>query len=304
MKHMTSFYMVCCYIAAAVTISACEKPLIGEDVAEIAEPDVQGEVKTKKFTFTTKGEFQMESYQAAKRAPAYLTAPDNTMTDLWVFDYVDGVLQQQLHQTATDSDWGQPTMNLTYATHHIYFVASRGAEPIVDTDGHVITFETPRDTYWKDYEVTVVSTSNGNRAVTLDRVVTKLSLSITDYIPEDIATVTITPEHRYYGLNYTTGEAVEDSSQPVPITVPDSKKGNASGLTISMFSFSPAAEWVSDINVTAETATGSLLGSATITDAPFQRNRVTNYSGSLFSQSGQFQLSVNADWDEPYAGTW
>ena len=300
MKHTNLLSLICCCIVAATVMTSCGKAVYEES----GQTEEETATKTKKFTFTTKGDFQLVNYQSARKAPAYLSATDNTLTDLWVFDYVDGQLQQYLHQTSNDADWGQPTMNLTYNTHHIYFVASRGAEPVVDTNEHTIIFSIPRDTYWKDYEVTVVSTSNGNRAVTLDRVATKLSVTITDRLPENISTISVTPSVWYHGLDYTTGEAVEGKTQTTTITVPESKKGSEDGMTIGMFSLSSASEWTTDINIKAETATEVQLGETTITEAPFQRNRVTNFSGRLFFQSGNFQLSVDSDWNEPYIGTW
>lgn len=46
----------------------------------------------------------------------------------------------------------------------------------------------------KDYEVSVVSTSNGNRAVTLDRVATKLRLTVVDKVPDGCQDVKVTPD--------------------------------------------------------------------------------------------------------------
>jgi hypothetical protein len=140
--------------------------------------------------------------------------------------------------------------------------------------------------------------------VTLDRVATKLSVTITDRLPEDISTISVTPSVWYHGLDYTTGEPVEGKTQTTTITVPEAKKGAEDGMTIGMFSLSSASEWTTDINIKAETATGVQLGETTITAAPFQRNRVTNFSGKLFSQSDNFQISIDSDWNEPYIGTW
>ena len=138
---------------------ACEKPILGE-VEEESVPSGMGGVKSSKnFTFTVKGDFGAATFRRS-----YLTADGKDMTDLWVFDYMDGVCVQTVHQTADDADWGAPKMSLSYGSHHVYFLASRGEGATVDADGHTITWTGPRDTFWKDYEVEVVSTSNGNRA--------------------------------------------------------------------------------------------------------------------------------------------
>ena len=70
---------------------------------------------------------------------------------------------QSIHQTTSDETWGQPQMSLTLGTHHV-FVASRG---VSHGDGCGTVAGQRCVCRWKDYEVTVVNTSNGNRAVTL-----------------------------------------------------------------------------------------------------------------------------------------
>ena len=145
---------------AAALMFGCEKPVfdnVVEDNSTVAE------VQSKNFTFTVKGDFGSATFTRG-----YLTADGQDMTDLWVFDYVDDVCVQSVHQTSGDEAWGKPTLTLGYGSHHVYFVASRGEGATLDVDGHVITWTGPRDTFWKDYEVEVVSTSNGNRAV-IDR---------------------------------------------------------------------------------------------------------------------------------------
>ena len=149
---------------AVATLTACEKEIITEEEDETVS-DGSAIEKTKKFTFTVKGDFTDEWKPVTR---GYLSADGKDMTDLWVMDYVGGQLVQQIHQSDnTAEDFGRPVMNLSYGTHHVYFVASRGSSPVLNTTDGTITWSSVRDTFWKDYEVSVVSTSNGNRAVTL-----------------------------------------------------------------------------------------------------------------------------------------
>lgn len=48
----------------------------------------------------------------------------------------------------------------------------------------------------------------------------------------------------------------------------------------------------------------AMNGNKAIADAPFKANRTTAYSGSLFTNSGAFSLSLNDEWDTDYTGTW
>lgn len=252
-------------------------------------------------TFAVEGDFDMPEFGAMTRA---LTADGKAMTDLWVLDYMDGVLVGQLHQTAEDDDFGQPTMALDFGSHHVYFVCSRGTTPTLSTEGHSITWATTSDTFYKDYSVTVASGSSSTRSVTLERVATKLGITIADEIPAGTAYVEIMPATWYYGIDYLTGEpTAAQSAAPRTINIPSSKIGTT-GTSLSIFGLSGATEWTTDVTVTACDADDNVLGSAVISDAPFVANRATSYSGNLFSGSGNFAMTMNDTWADEHAGTW
>lgn len=287
-------------LLAVLLVAACQSPMIEDDnQGNNEEPSTQTTVKTKKFRFTIKGDFGSPTFTRG-----YLAADGKDMTDLWLFDYVDGVMVQSVHQTASDEDWGEPALSLTYGAHHIYFVASRGDSPVLDEDSKTITWNTPRDTFWKDYEVSVVSTSNGNRAVTLDRVATKLRISVNDEVPLTCSTVTVMPDRWYYGMNYVTGAAAAARTQAFNVSVPESYRGTTGMLAVNIYGLSGADEWTADVSIAATDGSGTVLGSATIEDAPFKRNRATEYSGNLFGSTGAMNVSVNAEWAESVTGAW
>jgi hypothetical protein len=236
----------------------------------------------------------------------YLAADGKDLTDVWVLDYdADGNLLQQLHQSDnTAEDFGKPVMNLAYGAHQVYFIASRGVGPVLDTDAHTITFGNVRDTFWKRYDVSVVATSNGNRAVTLDRVVTKLRLTFTDEVPATANSISIVPHTWYYGIDYLTGQpASVRTDAATVISIPDASKGQT-GIQASLFGFSGADEWSTDVVISSRTPTDEILGSATIAAAPFKANRVSDYSGPLFSAGGSVTLSLNGEWENSYQGSW
>ena len=281
--------------------------LAGCDNANTDTPEQQVPVKTKKFTFTCKGDFTSDWKPVTKKAPSaneYLTADGKEMTDLWVLDYWEGELDQQLHQTPEDEDWGAPVMQLKYGSHHVYFIASRGQNPTLNTTAKTITFTKVLDTFYKDYQVSVVATSNGNRAVTLERNVTKLKLVFTDAIPDNAATINIAPHTWYYGFNYQTGAPCEEKTDYVmSINIPAASHGSTSE-SANLFGFSTADEWTTDVAANSKTSANVVLGSCTIEDAPFKANRVTEYSGPLFSSGGTMTVSLDTDWDTTVTGTW
>lgn len=78
-------------------------------------------------------------------------------------------------------------------------------------------------------------------------------------------------------------------------------------MSTSIFGFSLADEWVTDIVVTAKNNDGNNIGNVIINNAPFKRNRATEYSGSLFhdtSNSDVFTVRTNDSWYDPYKNSW
>lgn len=288
------------FIGTVLALASCNAI-----TTDFEQPD-EGEVveqtgPTKKFTFTVKGNF---SSDLKTKASEYLYADGKQMTDLWVLDYMGGQLVQQIHQSNTDDDFGKPVMQLKYGDHHIYFVTSRGQTPTLNTTAKTITFAKVLDTFWKDYAVNVVSTSNGNRAVTMDRVVTRLKVTFTDAIPEGTATFALTPTTWNYGINYSTGEPCEaKASTAVIIDVPSNLIGNT-GETLNLFGFSSETEWTTNVILAARKSDSSVIGQATLENVSLKRNRSTEYSGPLFATGGEVGLTLNAEWLTSTTGTW
>ena len=272
------------------------------------------------ITFRCRGDFDIttDSFSDADQTtpnPSYsggetstraeLKADGKAMTDLWVLDYVDGALAQDaIHQTSSDSDFGTPTVNLAVGSHHLYFIASRGKTPTLNTDAGTITFGTVSDTFYKDLLLDVTASSNGSRSVTLERIVTKFTAVITDAIPEDAATFHITPAQWYYGWDYVAGTpTAATASQTITINIPSSEIG-VTNERLSIFGFSAATEWMADIAINCKKGDETILGTATITDVPLKQNRITTFSGPLFSANGLTTVSLSSDWLDDYTGTW
>jgi hypothetical protein len=287
MKH----FMTLALAVAAIIMTACNN----SDSENVLDGSAV------KITFNVQGDFTLSTAPMTRA----LTADGKQMTDVWVLDYVGGELQQQLHQTSADPDFGQPTLDLALGSHHLYFIASRGSDATLNTDAHTLSFAKVLDTFWRDYELTVTTgTSSGNRAVTLDRVVTKLKVLFTDAIPTGAATFNITPNTWYYGFDYQTGEpSAAAPSQAISVAIPSSEIGHEN-VFLNIFGFSGTTEWTTDVAVNCKDADNAVLGQATIPSAPFVRNRVTEYSGPLFTAGSGMTLSLNTDWTTAHTGTW
>lgn len=234
---------------------------------------------------------------------AELKGDGNILTDLWIFDFMNGEMVQQIHQVSTDADFAEPTMTLAYGEHHIYFVASRGTSPVVDTDVKTIVFGSVRDTFWKDYEINVESSTTSDRYVMLDRVVTRLRIIFDDEVPATMETMGVQISKWYQGINYMTGEPTNDIAKTYSVEVPSSYIGTVGQLTASYYGFSGATEWAANITITANSAT-DVIGTVTKGNVPFKRNRITELHGNIFGSSVGMTIGVNDTWDTSYTDTW
>lgn len=275
------------FAAACIVLSACEKS---------ADNAAEG----KDVTFAMSG-WETETEPVSR---ASLEADGQALTDVWVLDYVGSELKQQLHQVSTDADFAEPTMTLAYGEHDIYFVASRGVDPVLNTTAHSLTFGKVRDTFWKAYSCTVTGSSVSNIAVTLDRVVTRMRINITDVVSADAATLMLKPSKWYIGLDYLSGDPTAEATDFVSsVTIPDSYKGQT-GLQASIFGFSTTAEWSADVTIECRKDDNSVIGSASVDNVPFARNRTSVLSGNLFTSGSGVKMSLTENWDENYELTW
>ena len=255
------------------------------------------EAGAKKVSFDVQGNWNSPVFTRGS-----LSADGKEMTDLWLFDYVDGTLVQTVHQVSTDADFGTPAPTLSYGEHRIYFVVSRGANPVIN--GTVISWGSIRDTFWKAMSVTVGGASASAYSVALDRVVTKLKLTVTDEVKAECAEVAVEPVAWYYGWDYVNGAPVAQQQTERVVAVPANLVGTSGQLAVTIFGLSGSTEWTTDVTVSARTAEHAVIGTATMTDVPFKANRATEYSGPLFGTAGSMTLTLCAEWDTSATGTW
>lgn len=233
-----------------------------------------------------------------------LEADGKGMTDLWVMDYHDGALVQQMHQSGTDADFGAPSMRLRTGEHQLCFVASRGMGAALDTEAHTVTWTKPSDTFYKSITIDVQPSSAARQQVTLERVATRLRLTLTDEVPANAASVTIAPERWYTGLDYLSGEPSEAvTGYTSTVALPESVRGTT-GLQISIYGLSSAAQWTTDVALSSTDAAGALIGQGTIKSAPMRRNIITNCTGPLFSSVTVGGIVLNTEWLPDVEVTW
>ena len=266
-------------MSAALMLTACgEHEMMGELTARMTPAD---SMKSKTITFTF-----------GEKSSTRATLAELNITDLWLFDYMGDNLQQTIHKT---DDFGSVSLPLDYGEHTLCFVASRGIDPVVDTDAKTIVWSSVRDTFHASLTMDVQPSSATSQSVTLSRCVGRLRITATDVVPANAAKLTITPSTWYYGMNYQTGEAVAPNSTPIVVNIPSSYVGTQN-LVTSCYTISGTSAWQTNITVRLIASNESSLGSVTIPDVPIKRNHITSYSGGIVGAGRS--ISVNASDDE------
>ena len=86
--------------------------------------------------------------------------------------------------------------------------------------------------------------------------------------------------------------------------MPASYIGTTGQLYANFYSLSPSSAWQTDITMKAKDAEGGVISQIGIADVPLERNRVTNYSGPLFSASRTSSVTADGEWGDDINGTW
>lgn len=272
-------------LSAALMLTAC-----GEHESEIDVKVQQPEPpKEKTITFTF----------GDVRADTRATLQEMNITDLWLFDYVGDGLLQTIHKT---EGFDALTLSMDYGEHTLCFVASRGSEPTVTAP--TVSWAKPSDTFWATVTMDVQPASSASHQVTLRRVATRLRISVTDEIPAEASTLSVTPSVWYYGLNVMTGEGTDARQTERTVTIPASYVGTSGQLTASFFGLSPSESWQTDIAVAMKDADGTVLGAVMLEDVGFGRNVTTSYSGGLIGAWRSVTMDVDDAWGDESIHEW
>ena len=244
---------------------------------------------------------------------AALTANSKALTDLYIIDYdkATGKLLQVLHQTSTAADFAEPDLTLDYGEHVLKVVATRSQEPTLWDAGNItwqiepniltpITASQPvaltatktSDTFGAEKEVSVgAGTATVN--IALNRLVAKLSVNSTDVFPDDCTTITLDfQEHK--ALSWATMDVIE-AVENQRISDVQHLRGTTDN-TLSYFLLVPMTGYKTDLTFTMN-STGAPYATITITDVPFERNKITTITGSLYNHNQHMIMTVNDEWN-------
>ena len=278
-------------MAAASMLLACSNE--PEEVMTMKAGEMSDTMRTVEITFN----FPQVEVLPMTRG----TLAEASMTDLWLFDFMGEELKQTIHQASTDDGFGSVAVTAETGEHRFCFVASRGSEAVVD--GGVITWGKPSDTFWQNVILNVTPQTATAQAVELQRVATRLRISITDEVPATLKKLSVVADTWYCGLDAKTGQPTTASERATTINVPASYIGTTGSLAASIFGIC-GNDYTTNVSVTALDASDAAIATVSLDDVPMAKNKTTNYSGPLFTRRPTFTLTAADAWGEEVTMTW
>lgn len=151
-----------------------------------------------------------------------------------------------------------------------------------------------RETFAATQSVNINSTAAVDISATLDRIIAKLRVVSTDGRATAATNVQMTLSAGGKAFDPTTGLATSNTGFSNTVNISTAAGAISSSIT---YLFLASDEQTMDVTVDVLDAEGQVLSHKVATGVPFQRNRTTNLSGTLYSaeaQASSFQLET--DW--------
>lgn len=288
-------------MAAVLLLFACQKS--GQDSTTPIPED------GKKFAvnFNVSGTMQQASGEFARVVDSSLL--QNAQLLVYTsFDPNTGKLQKAIIKKNTDPTFGQFTDSLPKGRYLIAVTAIKDSIYSRQTIyNESVVFRYPgSDAFYKKIVVNVDSTVNEN--MVLERVVSKLALTVKGKVPNNARTIVISPLRKdgptMYGLpgelTYFTGEVRPNSSTYLSWTykVPDSIQGKPA-IVFDGYIINPSGNRTISLHLDVLDSLNQRITHKYIYDVQLETNKVTQLSGFLFDSvptTGGLGVKVNTQW--------
>lgn len=281
MKHKSHFFVVS---ALVLLLAACDS----RDVTSL-DPS-----KTREITFS------METIQADGITP--MKAPTRSIsapTYLLVLDELNGsIVSANTVERSTDA-LNSLTMNLTYGTHTLYFVACRSSYASFNTSDMTVTWggtDHKLNYVWAAKKVIEVDESTAAvEAIVLDLAVSQIQVQCNDAFPANTGDMLIQASAACWTLNLRTLQGVAGE---VESTADASSLAGQTAKSLGLFTFVPASGNIGDVTLTVynNAATPQALATHTLDDVPVRVGYVSHYTGLFFSHDQSFSFSYENAW--------
>ena len=245
------------------------------------------------------------------------TAPSSPgyLTDLYYLVYdANGKIVTEVDMKSDSSSFGTLSDKLAAGTYSFFFIGSHGKLALGPDIGYSNNFfyddgsSTPRgnwdDTFFKSLKLTV-SSAGINQAITLNRIVGELQVTLLDNVPASAAKLKLDIDseiatYRYYPITTDTTYAYTDPTggntikSSVTYTIPTAAIGtsNFSVYDILLNTYKPFS-----VTITCLDASNNVIATKTVSNVRCQKNTRTILSGDLFGSETGFGVALNNQWD-------
>ena len=219
------------------------------------------------------------------------TSSSDDLTDILIFDEVDGTIAKTLHQTREDADWSNPTLSLPYGMHKLHFVASAGTGAAITSES--ITWDKVRDTFSRSLTIDVSAETHKAMPVTLSRVATRLYLTIKDPIPDDATSVRVTIQNGCKSIGILEPSEYVTTVSNFSVLPEDIGKTN---IRYTIWLIAPESEeWQTDINVAIMSGEDAIY-ERDIHNILLLRNRTTSITGFVQQLQSEPNIGIDSNW--------
>lgn len=198
---------------------------------------------------------------------------------------------------------------LTAGIYKVCFLAHGVAEATFTETGSLMTFPEIQDTFWGFQEIEVDATQTDQSfSVELTRAVAGIELVPTDVVPEQVDQFLIETSGRYHQISLLDGTTpAETAAFSLTVAFEADDKLPDTRVKHFFYSFVPeaapeaASAFLNEMILTSQTGLGEVQRQRTITQVPLYRNRITRYTGTLYTPSivdGLFDLQIDTNWGE------
>ena len=278
---------VCCYIIAALaialTLASCEHPVI-EDEARGHDPAAN---VTLTFSPYVQTDFPsaVSGFPADKATRAAAPLADQcSRLSVAVFT-TDGTKAKNITQKQTDDGFGTVNLSLSAGTYTVIAIAhssTEGNATITSTEKVTFASNKVTDTFYY-YGKLNVADKPVSKEVQMTRCVAMVRLTMTESLRSDICQLKFYYTGGSSTFNPATGYGCVNSKQTEyrPTAVDGSPVS-----TYEIFTMPHEDNDALKLTVTALDAAGSTLGEVTMENIPVTRNKITTWTGTLFSGGG------------------
>ena len=272
------------YIALALLMAACEKPILNEEEVEQKEANVILHMTM----------YEQESFTRAATDITELCSRLN----IAIFS-TDGTKVKTVAQKEGDSSYGTVALTLAAGTYHLVVIAHNCDGSATITSEEKVTFPNNKvtDTFYY-YGDLVVTDAQQSYDLTLTRAVAMFRLVLTDEeIPSNVAKL------KFYYLGGSSTFSPKDGCGCVNSKQTEIRPVSDDGI-YEIFTLPHTEDDVlTKLTVTALDQNDNIVKEKVFENVPVSRNQVTRYTGSFFGSGGSstsegiFRLTADPDWD-------